>query len=323
MLALGLAAALAMPAAAARADTAPLAPVAVTEWKAVYGRIETRDRIPARARIGGTVASLAVAEGDTVAAGQVLATVVDAKIGYQLSAIDARAAALDAQLANARAELERGENLLQRGVTTAQRLDQLRTQVDVLTGQIAAVHAERQVLEQQAAEGAVLAPVAGRVLDVPLAAGAVVMPGEAVAAIGGGGFFLRLAVPERHAATLAEGDAIRIETAAGEAEGRLARIYPLIENGRVLADVEVEGLPETFVDARVLVRLPVGARQALLVPADAVVGRAGLDFVIVTGPAGAKERAVVIGQRHDIGGAAMVEVLSGLRPGDRVVTGNE
>jgi hypothetical protein len=84
------------------------------------------------------------------------------------------------------------------------------------------------VLAQQTAEGAVLAPVAGRVLDVPVAQGAVVMPGEAVAQLGGGGIFLRLAVPERHAANLTEGDAIQIESADGVAEGRLVKVYPLI-----------------------------------------------------------------------------------------------
>ena len=63
--------------------------------------------------------------------------------------------------------------------------------------------------------------------------------------------------------------------------GRLARIYPLIENGRVVADVEVDGLSETFVDARVLVRLPVGSRETLMVPVTALVQHSGLDFVAV------------------------------------------
>ena len=67
---------------ASLAEDFPLAPVTVTEWKAVYGRIEARSRIPARARLGGTLVSLDVGEGDVVTAGQVLAQVVDAKIDY-------------------------------------------------------------------------------------------------------------------------------------------------------------------------------------------------------------------------------------------------
>ncbi|MGO4909461.1 efflux RND transporter periplasmic adaptor subunit [Pseudorhodobacter sp. W20_MBD10_FR17] len=305
------------------AQDAPLAEVSVTDWKAVYGRVEARSRIPARARLGGTVVSLAVVEGDVVTAGQVLAQVVDAKIDFQLAAIDAQQQALTAQLDNAKTELTRGEDLLARGVTTAQRLDALRTQVDVLNGQIAAVVADRRVVEQQQLEGAVLAPIAGRVLSVPVAAGAVILPGEAVATIGGGGIFLRIAVPERHAAFLKEGATIEIETAAGAGQGTLARIYPLIENGRVIADVEVPDLPESFIDARVLVRLPVDTRMALMVPASAVITQTGLDFVKVVGADGPVLRTVVVGQPQTVDGAAMIEILSGLAVGDRVVSTNE
>lgn len=308
---------------ASLAEDVVLAPVSVTEGKAVYGRIEARSRIPARARLGGTLLSLGVSEGDVVAAGQVLAQVVDAKIDYQLAAIDAQLQALAAQMDNAKVELTRGEDLLARGVTTAQRLDALRTQVDVLRGQIAAVGADRKVVEQLALEGAVLAPIAGRVLSVPVAAGAVVLPGEAVATIGGGGIFLRIAVPERHAAFLKEGDAIEIETAKGLSQGTLARIYPLIENGRVIADVEVPDLSDSFIDARVLVRLPVDTRSALMVPESAVITRTGLDFVEVAGPEGPVLRTVVLGQRQTVEGTLLIEVLSGLVAGDRVVTAHE
>ena len=297
----------------------PLAPTSVTEWKSVYGRIEARDRLPARARLGGTLVELNVTEGDEVAAGQVLGRVVDEKLGLQLQAIDAKATALVAQLDNAKTELTRGEDLLSRGVTTVQRLDALRTQVDVLQGQIEAVAAERLVVEQQAAEGAVLSPSSGRVLDVPVSVGAVVMPGEPIAVLGGGGTFLRLAVPERHAMALEEGDTIGIDGPEGQSEGKLARIYPLIENGRVIADVEVEGLTDRFVDARVLVRLPVAERQALLVPETAVRSLHGLDFVETA----AGTRAVVPGEHHVIDGKTFVEIVSGLEAGDELVEAGE
>ena len=140
--------------------------------------------------------------------------------------------------------------------------------------------AQRAVVVQQQAEGAVLAPGDGRVLTVPVTRGAVVLAGEAVATIGGGGFFLRLAIPERHAASSQEGaaDPHHRQTAPRSA-GRLAKIYPQIENGRVIADVEVDGLGDRFVDARVLVEVPVGKRDALMVPRAAVVTRSGIDFV--------------------------------------------
>jgi RND family efflux transporter MFP subunit len=309
--------------AVAAADPAPLAPVLVTDWKAVFGTVETRDRSPARARIGGTLVELSVAEGDAVAAGQVLARIVDDKLDFQLAALSAQQKAVAAQLANAETDLQRGEDLLKNGVTTTQRVDALRTQVDVLKGQIATLAAQAEVVAQQAKEGVVLSPVAGRVLDVPLTRGAVLMPGEVVAVIGGGGTFLRVAVPERHATALRTGDAIQVSGAAGDLSGSLARVYPLIEGGRVLADVEIAGLPDTFVGARMLVRLPVGQRQALLVPQADVVTRAGLDFVGVQGPEGPVLRSIVPGSAQVVDGVPMVEVLSGLAAGDMVVPAAE
>ena len=302
---------------AAQEVTVVAAPL--TEWKAVYGTVEARDRIPARARLGGTLVDLSVTEGDLVTAGQVLARIVDDKLDFQLAVLAAQRAALAAQLANSEADLARGEELLKTGVTTTQRVEALGTQVDVLKGQIAALDAQSDVIREQSQEGAVLAPVAGRVLDVPVAKGAVIMPGETVAVIGGGGTFLRIAVPERHATALNAGDVIRISDAAGEREGTLARVYPLIEGGRVTADVEIADLPDTYVGARVLVRLPVGERVALLVPSAYITTRAGLDFIRIRTAGGTVLRSIVPGATHVIDGAEMVEVVSGLVAGDVVV----
>lgn len=301
------------------AETITLAPVQTTDWKAVYGRIESRDRVPARARIGGTLVELTVTEGDVVTEGQPIAKLVDDKLDFQISALQSQKASLSAQLGNAEVELGRGEQLLKQGVSTVQRLDALRTQVEVLKGQIATVDAQGELVRQSQTEGQVLAPAAGRVLDVPVSKGAVLMPGEPVALISVGGTFLRLAVPERHAEMLQEGAAIRIDAASGPQEGRLVKVYPLVENGRVVADVEVEGASDRFVDARVLVRLPMAERQALMVPSSAVISRAGLDFVQVETAAGPSLRAVVPGQRSDTATGEMVEILSGLTAGDRVV----
>lgn len=302
------------------ADSFTLAATPITEWKAVYGRIEARDRVPARARIGGTLVELSVSEGDDVTEGQPIARIVDDKLSFQINALDARTTSLAAQLANAETELTRGEQLLQQGVSTVQRLDALRTQVEVLRGQIAAIGAEAEVIRQSQQEGTILAPAKGRVLDVPVSRGAVLMPGEPVALISAGGTFLRLAVPERHAATLEEGATILIEGGSGSAEGRLAKVYPLVENGRVIADVEMQGASDRFVDARVLVRLPMGERQALMVPPEALVSNAGLDFVQVETAAGPVMRSVVPGGKRSTQTGEMVEILSGLVAGDRVVT---
>lgn len=294
------------------------AEVVITEWKAVFGKVEARDSVPARSRIGGTLTEITVSEGTAVEAGQEIATIYDAKLALQLESAEAGISALKSQLENARTELTRGEEMLQRGVTTVQRLDALRTQVDVLENQIASAEADRRVVVEQAAEGAVLAPISGKVLNVPVTMGSVLMPGEVVATIGGGGFFLRLAVPERHAAFLREGDAIEIGEAGETRSGTLAKVYPQIENGRVIADVELPDLDAAFVDARVPVRLPVGETTAILVPADMVATRMGLDFVTVKAGDHTALRTVVPGEHHTIDGTEMVEILSGLQAGEIV-----
>lgn len=315
MRALMLAASL-LAAGSASAGSLMLAPETITEWKPVFGTVEPRSEAPARARIGGVIDTLLVTEGDMVTAGQPVATVRDEKLGFQIVAFDAQIAALKAQLATAETELDRGQVLVERGVATVQQVDQLRTTVDVGRGQLAAAEAGRAVIVQQSAEGEVLAPEDGRVLSVPVTRGAVILAGEPVATIASGGLFLRLAIPERHAAALRQGDPIRIGTAGAATEGRLAKVYPEIVGGRVTADVEVADLPEAFVNARVPVELPVGERQALLVPAAAVVTRSGIDFVTVMEGGGAVERAVMPGEAV----GDRIEILTGLAAGDTVVT---
>jgi hypothetical protein len=146
------------------------------------------------------------------------------------------------------------------------------------------------------------------------------MAGETFATIGGGGFFLRLSVPERHADTLKQGDTIMITDSDGkEIEGKLAKIYPQIEGGRVQADVEVPDLNARFVAARLLVKLPMDKRQTIVVPASYIVTRSGLDFIRVKDGERTYERTVVPGVSINIDGQDMLEILTGLNPGDVVV----
>ncbi|MCJ9429746.1 efflux RND transporter periplasmic adaptor subunit [Kordiimonas marina] len=301
------------------AEAISLTPTSITEWKPVYGRVEARYTVPARARIGGVVMKLTVTEGDAVKAGQQIGLVQDQKLAYQTDALDAQIRALESQLKTASADLKRGETLLEKGVVTKQRLDQLRTQVDVLRNQLQSTKSQRSVVEQQSTEGKVLAPLDGKVLTIPVTVGSVIQPGEALAMVGGGGFFLRLAIPERHAEALKQGAPIRITTVDGESEGHLAKIYPEIQNGRVVADVEVKDLDTDFVNARMLVEVPVGKRDALLVPASAVTTRSGLDFVMVKEDGQTVERAVVPGEHIKHDGGDYVEILSGLAAGDTVI----
>jgi hypothetical protein len=175
----------------------------------------------------------------------------------------------------------------------------------------------------------VLAPASGRVLSVPVTPGSVVLAGEEISRIAGGGTFLRLSLPERHAAEIVEGDVVAVGErmlTAGDAagaittrEGRLAKVYPEIRDGRVEADVEVEGLGGYFVGERTLVWIPVGRRSAITVPLAAVTTRHGVDTVRIATESGEMDVAVVLGETFAGDEGERVEILTGIRKGDRIV----
>ena len=71
-------------------DTATMAKI--RQWKAVFGKIEARNTVPARAQLGGTLTKIGVSEGSDVSEGQQIATVYDAKLALQLGAARPRSA---------------------------------------------------------------------------------------------------------------------------------------------------------------------------------------------------------------------------------------
>lgn len=297
------------------AEDLVLQPVETVEVKALFGKVESRFVVPARSRIGGTLTALDVTEGSQAGAGQVIARITDPKLESQLAAAEARIASAKSQLQNAETELKRNEELLAKGATTTQRVDQVRTTVEVARNAVAEAEAARQVTATLIEDGNVLAPADGRVLSVPVRLGAVVMPGEPVATITGGGVFLRLAIPERHAAELTVGAAVDVEGGKGTIE----KVYPQIEQGRVIVDVAVDGLSDSFIGQRVLVRVPVAARQVLAVPDAAIEQRAGLDLVRIKTAGGEVEVTVIPGPEVAGPNGPLREILTGLRAGDTVI----
>jgi RND family efflux transporter MFP subunit len=311
----------------AGADEFVVRSLTIPELKAVFGEVKSRTVVPARARIGGTLLEVRVTEGSEVRKGEVLATVVDEKIGLELDAAEARIMEVRSQRDNAKTELDRAQQLFARGIVPQGRVDQAETQYEVAENQLSAAESAKAVLAQRAREGDILAPAAGRVLTVPVTPGSVVLPGEAVASVASGQYYLRLALPERHAAEIGEGNAVLIGrrglgsdgAVATERRGRIAKVYPEIAEGRVIADVEVEGLGDYFVNERTLVWIPVGRRNVIAVPAAAISTRHGIDYVSIADDDGTTDVAVILGESFVDGGVRQVEVLTGLRDGDRVI----
>lgn len=310
--------------AADEAGVLVVTPVEVVDEKAVFATIESVNVSAARSRLAGTVASVSVREGDSVARGQVIASIGDEKIALQMRSLDAQIAGLEAALHQAQTDLSLAEALFAGGTITRVRLDEVRTAATVANNSLRARTAERGVMAQQLVEGNVLAPAAGRVLRVPVRAGAVVMAGEEVAAIAQQDFVLRLRIPERHAHSLHVGDVVRI---AGDARGdgavrrgTIRLIYPQIEGGQVVADAIVADLGDYFVGERVRVLIDVQERTAFLIPPSYVVTRYGIDHVRLQRGTGTVEVPIQRGRPARVEGETeRIEVLSGLRSGDRLV----
>jgi multidrug efflux system membrane fusion protein len=290
----------------------------IEDRKAVIATVEPVRQLVARARIGGTIVSLKAREGDEVAAAAIIAVVADQKLALQTQALDQRIRSQQAQRDQAKSDFDRVQELQRRGVSTQTQLDQAKTTLDIADRTLAAMRSDRSVIEQQTAEGAVLAPGAGRVLSVPATEGRVVLPGETIATLAEDRYVLRLSLPERHARIMRAGDAVLIgargETTDNEGrrrEGRVRIVYPEIQGGRVIADVEVAELGNYFVGERTRVYVATGEREAFFVPAAALYRRGGAIFVRLKG---GDEVVVQPGETRAEG----VEILSGLRDGDVV-----
>jgi RND family efflux transporter MFP subunit len=294
-------------------------PVTITDQKAVYGTVESVKTTPARARVDGTIESLNVKEGDIVESGQVLAKIFDAKLKPKLDALDSRIESLKSEQALAKTELERTQTLIKSGAESRAFLDKAKARHESVTGALNAAIAERAVIAQQYVEADVLAPTDGRVLKVNAVNGTIVRPGETVAEIATSASVLRLMLPERHARFIKTGDNVMIgergdtdESNPPKYEGRISLVYPELQEGRVVADVQADGLGGYFVGERARVYIGTGARKTFILPENYLVHRFGLTFVRFKD---GREIPVQTVQTHE----DCIEILAGLKAGDVVV----
>jgi RND family efflux transporter MFP subunit len=315
-----LLAAIALPAAAQQAAVARRQ---VDDRKAVIATVEPVRELRARSRISGTITALTVREGDRVAAGDRIALVVDPKLALQIQALDQRMQAQSASREQAQIDFNRMQQLRGSGTVSQAQLDQARTRLDMAERTLQALRSDREVVEQQSNEGAVLAPGAGRVLAVPFAVGSVVQPGETISTLAADNYILRLQLPERHARFMKAGDTVLIGARGLQSQdqeqlrtGRVRLVYPQIDQGRVIADAEVDGLGDYFVGERTRVYVATGTRDALVVPADYVYRRFGVSYLRLKD---GTEVVVQVGLPVDGG----IEILAGAHEGDVVVRASD
>jgi HlyD family secretion protein len=167
----------------------------------------------------------------------------------------------------------------------------------------------------------VRAGVRGVLQVLPVEVGAQVQPGANLARVADPARLkAEVRIAETQTRDIQIGQLALIDTRNGVVEGRVARVDPSVQNGTVTVDVSLSG------------ELPRGARPDLSV--DGVIELERLDDVVFVGrPAFGQERGTVGMFKLDADGVHAVripvdlgrssvntiEVLDGLKPGDRVI----
>ncbi|HEY6558114.1 MAG TPA: efflux RND transporter periplasmic adaptor subunit [Polyangiaceae bacterium] len=234
----------------------------------------------------------------------------------------------------AQAHLARARALVKEGLMTAMELDtaeaaavraetglqSAREQVGLRRAGIRQRRSELRLAQQQMADTVIRSPIDGVVQLRHVSAGSYLAAGAPVLEIVRiNPLRLRVAIPEREAASVRAGQLVRVQLEGDGAAhtGKVARLAPAIERQSrsllVEADIENPGTlrPGSFVNAHIVI----GTTPALSVPASAVVQFAGLHKVLTVTGGKAVEKRVTLGKRA----GDRVEIESGLKKGELVV----
>ncbi|MGH7413501.1 MAG: efflux RND transporter periplasmic adaptor subunit [Candidatus Rokuibacteriota bacterium] len=179
-----------------------------------------------------------------------------------------------------------------------------------------------ELARQQLTDTVLRAPIAGAMSARQAAVGEFLNAGAPVATLVRiNPLRLRLAVPEREAAAIRQGQRVRLtlESDPTVYEGHVARLAPAIseQNRSLLIEAEIPNehgrlRPGAFARGEIIVQPD---RRLVTVPADALVTFAGIEKVLVVEAGRAVEKRVSTGRRT----GDRVEILSGLDAGEQVI----
>lgn len=280
------------------------------------------NQVRVASRLMGTLLSIDVVEGQPVRVGQKLFSVDPVDVQGQVEQTRAGVKQAEDALADAKVEYRRFEALFKEDAVTRQQFEKMKLQHDMAQSRLAQARAGLNTAAGQLRYATVTSPIAGVVTQKLAHAGDLATPGQAVLVVENPGKLqAETQVPESLLSALKPGAQVLVEV-DGQAKplvAKVARISPAADpvsrTFRVLLDVSGAGL-RSGLFARVL--FPRGEREALTVPAGALVSRAGISGVFVVGQDGiAQFRMVRAGESRD----GSLEILSGLTHGERVVSG--
>jgi membrane fusion protein (multidrug efflux system) len=262
------------------------------------------------AKVGGVVKEILVEEGQYVKAGDVLARLDDEKIAVQLSQAKA---ALD-KLKNS---YERNVDLHKQSLISTEMFQQSKYDYE-------SQKAAYDLAELEFKYTAIRTPISGVVAERLIKVGNMVLPNQSVFRVAGlDPLIAILYVPERQLGKLRPGLAAQLLVDASSTDpftGRIKLISPVIDpaTGTVKVTVEVRDpsrrlRPGMF--ARINIIYDVH-RNVLTAPKDAIITEDRENAVFVVRDSVAYRQIVTTGYVN----TTAIEVLTGLQPGDTIVT---
>lgn len=304
-----------------------VAPVAVRdlvyEIKAL-GSLEAQDMVQVTAQVEGVATDVSFHEGDRVTPQTVLLRIDPAR--YRLEAERAKAALgqAEAERVRAEADLKRREELAHSQLLSAEELTRSQSDSARLSAGVEFARAANGIARQNVERSEVRAPIAGVINTRSVDTGAFVRTGTALATIvDSSRVRLRFKVSETESLAAREGGEVVFRVAALGPRPFAARIYHVsriadatTRQVEVLAWVKEPAELKPGFFAEVVLS---GERRtnAVVVPEGAVQAseQGFVTYAVQDGKA--RLRPIQLGLRT---GTGIVEILSGLKPGEVVVT---
>jgi RND family efflux transporter MFP subunit len=288
------------------------------------GSVEALRQAQLAMQVPGRVLELGVHAGDTVRAGQVLLR-VDARMAEQGAvASSAQVAAARAALDVATSELARKRQLAEKKYISQSALEQAESQYRAARAQVGALTAQAGAARTQAALHVLRAPFDGVVAQLGVVQGDMASPGQTLLTLyDPAALRVTAHVP---ASGLKQGEAdVRVWLAGADAALKPARVQvlPAVDARTLTQEVRADlpagtrAVPGEFARLQWTVAGESAGAVRVFIPASAVVHRTEVTAVYVMGVDDRPQlRQVRLGVPH----GDEVEVLTGLDPGERLIT---
>jgi RND family efflux transporter MFP subunit len=319
-------------------DTAAVTRHEVIDYITVVGNLIGQATVDVVPRVAGRIDSLPVKLGDRVARGSVVAKIEDREIREQINQAQATLDVNKANVTQRESELQLQQNALERtkqtferGLTARQLLEDAEARYNAAASQLLVARAQQTQTQSRIDElkitlsnTIVLSPVDGFVSRRNLDPGAFAnanTPLLQVVDIGTVRLVANLVEKGFKKVTPGVEAKVQVDTFAGEDFiGRVSRVAPVFDPATRTAQMEIEVPNPGFrlkpgMYARV--RLTVDRRpDALTVPSNAVIDSDGKRGVFMVKDQTAKFVEAKIG----LSDGQRIEIVDGLREGDRVIT---